>query len=108
VEVISNLMLVHVPNEPGSSMALTVGPNPGRGAIRFSFAPEPGAPGRLELFDVSGRQVAMLSRWSIGSGPVTVTWDGRLADGTDARPGVYFARLSTPSRTRIIRVVRLR
>ncbi|MFH1570853.1 MAG: hypothetical protein ABIL09_22865 [Gemmatimonadota bacterium] len=47
------------------------------------------APVRLELYDLSGRRLHVLYAAECGIGPVTCTWNGRLADGSLVRPGNY-------------------
>lgn len=48
----------------------------------------------LELFDVSGRRVAVLVDGPMAAGEYTVPWDGRGEDGGLVASGVYFARLA--------------
>lgn len=47
------------------------------------------APVRFELYDLSGRRLHTVFRDELGIGPVTWTWDGRLADGSLLGPGMY-------------------
>ena len=74
---------------------LEVHPNPAQGPARFSYDLRTALPGpgdiRLEVFDATGRRVAALP---IVAPAGTVTWDGRISGGTQAPPGIYFARLS--------------
>ncbi|MCA9753560.1 MAG: hypothetical protein KC591_15305, partial [Gemmatimonadetes bacterium] len=46
-------------------------------------------PGRVDLFDVSGRRIRALP-WPQGA--TSVRWDGRDAGGIRVGPGVYWAR----------------
>jgi hypothetical protein len=81
-------------------------PNPGAGAANLSFSlPKPGH-ARLDVLDVAGRRVAGTSG-EYGPGRHAWTWDGRLADGSHARAGLYLVRLTTPFGTRLQRAVRL-
>lgn len=50
-------------------------------------------PVRLAIYDVAGREVAVLVDAVQDSGDHSVMWDGRGADGTPARTGVFIARL---------------
>jgi hypothetical protein len=53
----------------------------------------------LAIFDVQGRRVVTLARGQLVApgGAASVTWDGRTEAGSPAAPGVYFARLASPS-----------
>lgn len=70
-------------------------PNPLRGAgtVRFDLA-RPGAV-TLEVFDVNGRRTATLVQGALEPGRYSVRWDAG-ADGTVARAGLYFVRLTAP------------
>ena len=91
----------------GSPLAFSAAPNPMSGVTRISFATPPGAPWRLEVFDLTGRRVREVAR-GIGNGTASeVRWDGR--DGRNRRlpQGVYWIRLtaggmSSTSRTVIL------
>jgi hypothetical protein len=93
----------------GSRLAFTrVGPVPARAGARFEFAVPRAADVRLELFDVTGRRVAVLADGPFASGLHAVRWDGRGADGAAAPAGLYFARLAAGGETvvRNVAVVR--
>ena len=63
------------------ALALTVAPNPSRGAARVSFIlPEPGI-ARVRVVDVLGREVAMLADGERTAGSHTVALPRRLAAG---------------------------
>ena len=78
-------------------------PNPFRSMTRIAFAlPEP-MPVRLTVYDVLGREVAVLAEGVRGAGQHTVTFDaGGYANG------LYLYRLVTPRRVETGRVVRVR
>jgi hypothetical protein len=77
------------PAPPRPTLVAT--PNPGRGSVRFSLE-APGGGARLTITDLAGRLV-----WSgaPSASVATVEWRGERHDGRPARPGVYFARLSS-------------
>jgi zinc carboxypeptidase/immune inhibitor InhA-like protein len=74
-------------------------PNPFNPATRVPFRLGRGKPGTfsLRLFDVSGREVALLAAgWDEGLGSVrSARWDGRDRSGRPLSSGVYLLRLST-------------
>ena len=49
---------------------------------------------RLEVYDASGRRVALLLDKKMPGGPGVATWDGTDERGRQVAPGVYFYRLS--------------
>jgi hypothetical protein len=60
---------------------------------------------RLELFDLAGRRVRSLADRTLPAGATVIPWDERDGDGAHARPGVYFARLTTPQARHTVRVL---
>ncbi len=61
---------------------------------------------RLDLFDLAGRHVCEIARFDGAARFVTVSWDGRDAQGRRVPGGVYLARLSRAGATHAaIRVV---
>ncbi len=66
------------------------------------------SPARLELFDLRGARVRTLIERELPVGATVVRWDGRDTGGRAVAPGVYLARLTTPSGVRSARVVLLR
>ena len=49
--------------------------------------------GRLEVYDVSGRQVAVLHDGRISRGTTRIPWDGRASGGGSLPSGRYFCIL---------------
>lgn len=77
---------------------MTVAPNPvraGRGVTIWS--PTEG-PVVLRIYDTAGRVVRTLGRSSSMGDATAITWDGLGRDGNPAKSGIYFLRLSSPSR----------
>jgi hypothetical protein len=62
---------------------------------------------KLAVYDLAGRQVALLAEGNLQAGVHRLTWDGRSADGTRARSGIYFYRLLVGNEERLQKVVRL-
>ncbi|MBI1798371.1 MAG: hypothetical protein HYR73_01655 [Candidatus Eisenbacteria bacterium] len=74
----------------GSAITLAAAPNPTRGATQFSRTGATREP--LELFDLSGRRVAVVAPTSFAAGTAW-HWNGRDAAGRRVGPGVLFARV---------------
>lgn len=76
-----------------------VGPNPFASTIGFDFGlPIPGRV-RIKVYDVQGRECAVLQDGVRRAGTHRVTWDGRDRDGRRVPPGVYLARLEAERAT---------
>ena len=77
--------------EGGSDVALRLGPpapNPVSGRVRFAFSTPAAGPVRLAVFDVLGREVAVVAEGARPSGAHAAAWD---ASGVAS--GVYAVRL---------------
>lgn len=87
-----------------TGISLTAYPSPARDRITFSFDMATAGRVRLDLFDVAGRRVSTLCDEMRGGGRQEIR-AGLVAEG--GRPiesGVYLARLTTPSGTRVGKV----
>jgi hypothetical protein len=99
---------VGVPDGAIVSFALDVrSGNPARGSVELSLAVPRECDVRAVVYDVLGREVAVLADGVFGPGMHTLAWDGSAAVGR-AASGVYFVRVETPDGafTRKVAVVR--
>ena len=79
-------------------------PNPVAGSTTFSFdLPKPGRVS-LDLFDLNGRRLAHLVDGDQPAGRHQVSWVPRDAEGRRLAAGLYFARFTTGSFTRTLRL----
>jgi len=83
-------------------------PNPVRGSAMIHFGLARAGEVRLELFDMAGRRVRSLAGGVLAAGPHFTQWDGRDQHGQRVTAGIYFLRLTTPSRTFDVRVATLK
>ena len=82
-------------------------PNPMGNVAWFAFdLPRP-APARLEIFDLSGRRVAVLASGEHAAGHVQIRWNGTDDGGARLESGLYFVRFETPGLSRVERIARL-
>jgi len=81
-----------------------VTPDPAVGVFRVRFSLVRAGATDLALFDVAGRQVAILARGLLAAGSHEVAI---VPSGTRVRSGVYWLRLAGPSSTSVRRVVQL-
>ena len=99
--------LTRVTGPPTAELALfPVSPNPVRAASRFEFALPQDARVRLGLFDLLGRERAVLASGTFTAGAHSVDWD-RARDG-ELVPGLYFLRMSAMGHTLAQRFVLMR
>jgi len=95
--------------EGGSRLALPTAltldnrPNPFRPTTDIAFALPAESHVRLEVYDVTGRRVAILADRVFGAGQHRVRWDA-----TGQAPGVYFYRLSGPAETLVRKMTLLK
>jgi len=81
----------------GPGAALSVTPNPFRGALRITGP----AGTRVTIFDLSGRRIRAAALDARGA----FAWDGRDDAGRAVAPGLYFARAGAAARlTKLVRV----
>ena len=80
---------------------------PESGIVRFGVDAH-GGPAKLNLYDVSGRRTRRLLDGRTSVGRADVLWDCRDEAGSRVPTGVYFARLTSGSTSRVIRVPVLR
>jgi hypothetical protein len=84
---------------PSATRFLDVNPNPCNPSTEIAFALT--RPGRVHvaIFDLAGREVAVLADRTFASGRQTVAWDGRDVAGRAVSSGTYIARLETSETT---------
>jgi hypothetical protein len=95
------------PNWNGGKVPILISPNPGGGDATMSFSLARRAMAVVEVFDVSGRRVAVPARAMMGPGPLRVTWNGRTVTGAPVAPGTYFVRLSAGEETGTAKLLRI-
>jgi hypothetical protein len=93
--------------DPGDPELAPVMPNPTSGPAQIQYVLPRDAHLRVQIFDVMGREVALLTDAVHPAGSYETTWDGRGVAGP-AAAGVYFVRfesggLSTTRRLTLVR-----
>lgn len=69
-------------------------PNPATGAAVIPFDLPRASTVRIEVFDLLGRRVRVLTEGDYPAGEHAVAWDGRQDAGAPARSGVYMYRMT--------------
>jgi hypothetical protein len=102
--------LGNVTGVPGTDLPKTlsfaVTPNPGTNS-NVSFGLPQRANVDLAIYDLQGRQLAVLARGELPAGAYIRRWDGKTSSGAQLGSGVYFYRLKVGDEVRMIRAVRL-
>lgn len=93
---------------PAMASAMRVWPNPSRGAVTISLTLPAAGRVRMDVVDVSGRQLVALMDESRPQGLLSATWDGRTAGGALVPAGVYFLRTRMDNSLWVRRIVRSR
>ena len=83
-------------------------PNPFNPATRIAFALPEAADVRLAVYDVTGREVAVLAEGPKAAGAYAVEWAGRDGAGRVVPSGVYLYRLEAGTFTQTRRMVLLK
>ena len=74
-----------------------VWPSPSRGLVRVAYALPREADIRLSVFDLQGREIAVLAAGREPAGRRDLRWNGRTRGGA-APAGVYFVRMTAEGR----------
>lgn len=83
-------------------------PNPFKPSTTIGYSLPAASHVRMSVYDVAGREVAVLVDDVRPGGPHEVTWNGTGSDGTKIGSGVYFVRLDVAGETRTSRLTLLR
>jgi len=89
------------------ALQLSFEPNPFRGVTTARFRLSTQERAALTVYDVAGRQVAVLTRGTFAAGAASVGWGGRDEARRDVPAGIYFVRLETPTGAAVEKVVKL-
>lgn len=82
-------------------------PNPARGRVRLALDLPSRGPVRIEVVDVTGRQIRVLHDGVAEAGRMNLTWDGADTRGQRSAAGLYFARAITQGGTAVARFARV-
>jgi hypothetical protein len=85
-------------------------PNPFNPSTRIAYEIAGGPTDRvlLSVYDVTGARVRTLVDGVVKPGRYVATWDGRNTHGQPVSSGIYFYRLSTPTRSLTRKMVLLK
>jgi hypothetical protein len=100
--------VVGVVPEPGLTATLELSapsPNPAVQSTQLRYSLPFASFVRLNVTDVTGRQVAVLDRRIEGPGAHSAAWDGRDAGGSRVSAGVYFVTLESAGQTQSRKIV---
>jgi flagellar hook assembly protein FlgD len=82
-------------------------PNPSRGPTTLRVNVVAAGRVRLEIVDVAGRQVRLLTDAVVPAGRYDFSWDGRDASDRPVPASIYFARFETATQSQVRRFVML-
>jgi len=80
---------------PQVSRYLQAFPNPFNPQVTIAFELAASSPGRLVVYDLAGRRLAVLLEGELPAGPQSVTWNGHDQRGRALGSGTYLCRLET-------------
>jgi hypothetical protein len=93
---------------PTSVVLESCRPNPAVDGATIAYSLPAAARVRLEVFDVTGRRLAVLADGFVSGGRHDVHWGLRTDSGSRIGPGVYLYRLHTADATLVHRMVALK
>ena len=79
--------------EPGKFFSF-IYPNPSSGNFNIVVFLTETTDLEIGIYDLGGRKVQSIGSGTFAKGEFTFTWDGYLATGIKASPGMYFAGIS--------------
>lgn len=85
-----------------SEIRVTSHPNPLTGSTTITYSLPVGGRVTLEIYDIHGRRIAMLTDSRKAPGFHRVLWNGEDGAGTPAASGVYFCRLKLDNRPAVL------
>jgi hypothetical protein len=85
------------PASGGEPLRLSASPNPAHGPATLAWNNPVAARVTLDVLDVAGRRVRRILDGIAPAGPQRASWDGRADGGARVAPGLYLARLVTPT-----------
>jgi hypothetical protein len=93
-----------VPRPPGLRSA----PNPFNPSVEIEYVISEAGPVRIDIFDARGALVTTLHEAWLEPGTRVTRWNGTNQEGKELSSGVYFARLTSASGTRTLKMTLLR
>ena len=94
---------------PGkSALALQSWPNPSSSSSAITYRLPASGYASVRVYDVSGREVAILASGRHEAGEHTAFWDGLAAGGAPVGSGIYFVRLETATNILARKIVLVR
>jgi hypothetical protein len=99
--------------ESGESMPLAVSlspgvPNPFNPVTKIAYALPSSMKIDLAIYDISGRRIATLATGQKSAGRHETYWGGADDRGVEVASGIYFARLETPGKSEMRKLVLLK
>ncbi|HOV17037.1 MAG TPA: T9SS type A sorting domain-containing protein [Candidatus Cloacimonadota bacterium] len=102
----------YVGNEDETAAApevqLSANPNPFSSSVTFNFNLKKPDTVKLEIYNLLGQKVTVLTKEAKSAGVQSLTWNGKDAKGKDVPNGIYFCRLQTNGHSVTKRIVRLK
>jgi hypothetical protein len=83
-------------------------PNPFNPSTMVRFALPEGAPVKLMVFDLQGRELSRLVDGYIEAGRHEILWNGKSAAGYPMPSGVYLTRMVTPGHVQTVKMLMLK
>ena len=83
-------------------------PNPARSNVNISYSVPQSTKVSLKVYDITGKEVAVLQNSCIASGKINITWNCSDKSGRRLPNGTYFLRLASNKVNKVEKVLVLR
>ncbi|MBE0564588.1 MAG: T9SS type A sorting domain-containing protein [Krumholzibacteria bacterium] len=93
---------------PLEQLEVWAAPNPFNPRVRLVVSVPKSSFVRLGVYDVAGREVAVLGKKVLEPGVSTIQWDGRAIDGGQAPAGIYFVRAESEQQVAVRKITLVR
>lgn len=80
-------------------------PTPAHGTVNLELMLRSSGRCEIDILDIQGRRVAVVSHDQLAGGPHRIVWDGKSDGGVAVGTGLYFARAVAGGETRTVRIV---
>jgi photosystem II stability/assembly factor-like uncharacterized protein len=97
-----------LPNRAGRLVALEAAPNPSQDCVVLRLSSAGSEPGRVDIYDLSGRRIFAWDRIDLVAGRGALIWGGGDDGGKRMPSGVYWARFRSGAQSATQRLILVR
>lgn len=92
-------------DDPESSET-TIYPNPFAGSLNINLCLQSNQNVRIDVLDMNGKMIDKINESELQAGNHRLTWNATDRQGYEVRNGIYFIRIKTGDKTKMIKVIK--